>query len=164
MVTQVDTGLHAPTKIPKDIKMVKEEAAPSAGVAGMYGMGGGTGGTMGALFGSGAGGPKVVAKPTPPKGPTRVSGGVISGSKIAGADPIYPPIAKAAHVQGTVVLHALISKTGSIEDLTVISGPQMLQNAALEAVKTWRYRPYMLGSEPTEVDTTITVNFTMNGG
>jgi protein TonB len=77
--------------------------------------------------------------------------------------PVYPPIAKAARVSGTVVLQATISKTGTIEGLKVISGPQMLQGAALEAVKTWRYRPYLLNNEPVEVDTTINVIFTLGG-
>ena len=78
--------------------------------------------------------------------------------------PIYPPIAKAAHMQGTVTLHAIISKTGTIEKLEAISGPEMLKGAALDAVKSWRYKPYLLNGEPTEVDTTVIVNFNLNGG
>jgi protein TonB len=77
--------------------------------------------------------------------------------------PVYPPIAKAARQQGTVVLQATISKTGSIENLRVISGPAMLQQAALDAVKTWRYRPYLLDGEPTEVETTVNVVFSLGG-
>jgi protein TonB len=77
--------------------------------------------------------------------------------------PVYPPIAKAARVQGTVVLQAKISKTGSIEDLHVVSGPAMLQQAALDAVKSWRYRPYLLNNEPVEVETTVNVIFTLGG-
>jgi len=63
-----------------------------------------------------------------------------------------------------VVLQAVISKTGTIEKLTVVSGPQMLQSAALQAVQNWRYKPYLLNGEPTEVDTQITVNFNFGGG
>ena len=74
--------------------------------------------------------------------------------------PVYPPAAKAAHVQGVVVLHALISREGTIEDLRVVSGPPMLVGAALDAVKRWRYKPYLLAGVPTEVETTINVNFT----
>ena len=77
--------------------------------------------------------------------------------------PMYPPIAKAARVQGTVVLQAKISKTGSIEDLHVVSGPAMLQQSALDAVRTWRYRPYLLNNEPVEVETTINVIFSLGG-
>jgi protein TonB len=63
-----------------------------------------------------------------------------------------------------VVLHAIIGKNGSIQDLKVISGPAMLQSAALDAVKQWRYKPYILNGDPTEVDTTVTVNFNLGGG
>jgi protein TonB len=77
--------------------------------------------------------------------------------------PQYPPIAKAAHMQGTVVLQATISKTGSIENLKVVSGPAMLQQAALDAVRTWRYRPYLLNNDPVEVETTVNVIFSLGG-
>ena len=77
--------------------------------------------------------------------------------------PVYPPIAKAARVSGTVVIQAMISKTGSIENLKVISGPAMLQSAAMDAVRTWRYRPYLLNNEPVEVETTVNVIFTLGG-
>jgi protein TonB len=76
---------------------------------------------------------------------------------------MYPPIAKAARVQGTVVLQATISKTGTIEGLHVISGPAMLQQAAMDAVRSWRYRPYLLNGDPVEVETTVNVVFTLGG-
>jgi len=88
----------------------------------------------------------------------------VSGLKISGANPTYPPIARAAHVSGAVVLHAIISKEGTIKNLTAISGPEMLKSAAIEAVQNWRYKPYLLNGEPTEVDTQITVNFSFGGG
>jgi protein TonB len=165
MVSEIDQGLHAPTKIPKDIKMVKEEAPPPtmAGVAGMSGMGSGSGVPGGVMGGIGSA-PAPVVKVAPPKGPARVSSGVVSGLKISGANPTYPPIARAAHVSGAVVLHAVISKTGTIEKLEVISGPEMLRTAATEAVRNWRYKPYLLNGDPTEVDTQITVNFNFGGG
>jgi protein TonB len=165
MLSEIDQGLHAPTKIPKDIKMVKEEAPPPtmAGVAGMSGMGSGSGVPGGVMGGIGSA-PAPVVKVAPPKGPARVSSGVISGLKISGSNPTYPPIARAAHVSGAVVLHAVISKTGSIEKLEVISGPEMLRTAATEAVRNWRYKPYLLNGDPTEVDTQITVNFNFGGG
>ena len=95
------------------------------------------------------------------KGPTHVSSGVMAGQIIEKTVPAYPSIAKAAGVQGTVILQAAISKTGTIENLRVMSGPAMLQQAAVDAVKTWRYRPYLLNSEPVEVETTVNVVFTM---
>jgi protein TonB len=103
------------------------------------------------------------APPPKPAGPQRVSSGTISGLLITHPDPIYPPIAKAAHVSGAVVLRAIISKTGTIENLTVVSGPEMLRASAIDAVKRWRYKPYLLNGDPTEVDTTVTVNFTFGG-
>jgi protein TonB len=75
--------------------------------------------------------------------------------------PSYPPIAEAARVQGTVVLRATISKEGTIKNLEVVSGPAMLQQASLDAVRAWRYRPYLLNNEPVEVETTINVIFTL---
>ncbi len=83
----------------------------------------------------------------------------MAGSIIEKTTPIYPPIARAAHVSGAVVLHAIIGKNGAIQNLQVISGPEMLRASALDAVAHWRYKPYLLNGEPTEVDTTITVNF-----
>ena len=133
-----------------------------AGVAGMSGMGSGSGVPGGVMGGIGTA-PAPVVKVAPPKGPTRVSSGVIQGLKIGGINPTYPPIARAAHVSGAVVLHAIISKAGTIQDLQVVSGPEMLRSADTEAVKTWRYKPYVLNGEPTEVDTTITVNFNFGG-
>ena len=99
-----------------------------------------------------------------PAGPARISGGVIAGNILVKTQPVYPPIAKAAHVGGTVVLHAIISKDGTIQSLQAVSGPDMLKGAALDAVRQWRYKPYLLNGDPTEVDTTITVNFNLNGG
>jgi protein TonB len=73
--------------------------------------------------------------------------------------PIYPPIAIATRTGGTVVLAAIISKTGAIENLRVVSGPAILQQAALDAVRRWRYRPYTLNGQPVEVETTVNVVF-----
>lgn len=94
----------------------------------------------------------------------RISGGVMQGQIITRVQPTYPAIARSARLSGTVVLSAKISKTGAIEDLSVISGPAMLQGAAIDAVKQWRYKPYLLNGDPTEVSTTVTVNFNLNGG
>jgi len=79
-------------------------------------------------------------------------------------EPTYPAIAKTARVQGTVILAAVIGKDGTIENLHVVSGHPLLQGAAMEAVKQWRYRPYILNGEPVEVDTQVVVNFTLAGG
>jgi TonB family protein len=96
--------------------------------------------------------------------PVEVSSGTVAGMIIFNPEPVYPAIAKAAHVQGAVILHAIISKEGTIEKLSVISGNGMLVNAARDAVSHWRYRPYMVKGVPVEVETSITVNFPFGGG
>lgn len=92
-------------------------------------------------------------------GPARISGGVMAGQLLNKVTPVYPPIARAAHVSGAVVLHAIISKDGTVGNLEAISGPEMLRVSALDAVRQWTYQPYLLNGEPTEVDTTVIVNF-----
>ena len=77
--------------------------------------------------------------------------------------PVYPAIARSARVQGTVVLQAKISVTGKVTNLQVVSGPPMLRQGAIDAVKTWVYKPYTLNNQPTEVDTTVNVVFSLGG-
>jgi protein TonB len=89
---------------------------------------------------------------------------VTSGLLVRKVNPNYPPLARQARIQGTVVLHAVISKDGSIENLTLVSGHPMLAPSAIEAVKQWKYKPYLLNGEPVEVDTEVQVNFTLAGG
>jgi len=91
----------------------------------------------------------------------KVSGGVLEGLLISKTTPVYPAIALTARVSGTVILAATISKEGTIENLHVLSGHPMLTGAAMDAVKTWRYRPYLLNGQPVEVETTINVVFSM---
>jgi TonB family protein len=87
---------------------------------------------------------------------------VVAGNLLTHVMPIYPDIARAAGISGEVVLHAIIGKSGTMQSLQAISGPEMLKGAAIEAVRQWTYRPYLLNGEPTEVDTTITVTFSIN--
>jgi periplasmic protein TonB len=105
----------------------------------------------------------TVASPRTANRPLPISSGVSAGMLIAPIRPVYPAIAKAAHVKGTVVVEAIISRAGTIESLHVISGPMMLQSAAIDAIRAARYQPYRLNGEPMEVQTTITVNFRMGG-
>ena len=160
----VNNQLRAPTHIPKKIEMVKEDEAPPqmAGVPGGVpgGVAGGAmGGVLGGIVSSSLPPPKVAA---PQK--IRVSSGVVAGNKISGANPQYPAIARTARIQGTVVLQATISKAGSIVNLRAVSGPPMLYQSAIDAVQQWRYKPYILNGDAVEVETTIQVNFTLNGG
>jgi len=102
-------------------------------------------------------------QPMPTELPKRISisSGVAAGLLDVRHTPVYPIEAKKAGVSGTVVLDATIGTDGIIKDLKVVSGPDLLQQAALDAVKTWRYRPYQLNGEPVEVRTTVNVIFTL---
>ncbi|HEX8711546.1 MAG TPA: energy transducer TonB, partial [Terracidiphilus sp.] len=103
----------------------------------------------------------VPIHPTVSVHPLRISS-MLQGSLIHRVEPSYPPLAKAARVQGPVVLEAVISKTGTIENLQLISGHPLLAPAAIDAVRQWRYKPYVLNEEAIEVETQITVNFTLS--
>jgi protein TonB len=88
----------------------------------------------------------------------------MEGNLIRRVQPEYPALAKQARIQGTVVLRAVIDREGIIQDLQVISGHPLLVQAALNAVRQWRYRPYYLNDQPVEVETQVTVNFSLTGG
>lgn len=153
----MDDQLTAPTVIPGGAGKQAENAPPpvSFGSGGADGLGGASP-NDGVLNGRTQPAVKVVSSK-----PFAISSGIATGMLIRQTQPIYPTIAKAAGVSGTVVLHATITKNGSIRDLQVVSGSPMLQQAALDAVRTWRYKPYKLSDEPVEVDTTISVVFSL---
>jgi periplasmic protein TonB len=120
---------------------------------------GGDGG-LGVISGAGAfNGQPVTVVRSPVPASIHLPSKLVEGNVIYKSVPQYPAIAKAVGAQGTVVLQAMISKTGTIENLHAISGPQMLQQAAIDAVKNWRYRPYMLNGQAVEVETTVNVIF-----
>ena len=87
----------------------------------------------------------------------------MQASLINKVQPSYPPLARQARIQGTVIIEAVISRGGTIEELKVISGHPLLQQAAVDAVKQWRYKPTLLNNEPVEVVTTVTVTFSFGG-
>lgn len=161
----VNGELRTPTKIPKKVEMIKEDEAPppvmaSTGVVGGV-PGGVPGGSMGGVIGSVLSStPVAVPKIATPQR-VRVSSGVSSGLLIRKVSPTYPPLARQARIQGTVILQAQISKDGSIQNLQLISGHPMLAPAAIEAVKQWKYKPYLLNGEPVEIQTQVTVKFKM---
>jgi len=152
-----------PKSIPKQVAIIKEEPLPPqnlvSGVVGGVGVGGAgvTGGILGGMI--------AAAPPPPPPPPPperiRVGGNVQSAKLVAQPRPAYPPLARQARIQGTVKLEAVISKDGTIENLTVVSGHPLLIQAALDAVKQWRYQPTMLNGVAVVVVTTIDVNFTL---
>lgn len=157
------SGVHLlqPSTIPLGIPDVHDSEAPMAPDISDIGVSGGTG-----LAGRGAAGsigePAAIAPPPPPARPLRVSRWA-EGNLIYRVQPSYPTLARQARIQGAVRLSAIISRTGTIERLTVLSGHAMLVTGAVEAVKQWRYRPYLLNGEPVEVETEITVNFLLSG-
>jgi len=102
----------------------------------------------------------IVVKSAPTH-PMNISMGVSEGMILSKTNPTYPVIARTAGISGTIVLAATISATGRIENLKVLNGPPMLRQAAVDAVKTWRYRPYLLNNQPVEVETTINIVFTL---
>ena len=161
--------LRTPGRIPAKVQMIKEDDAPppaaiSAGVVGGV-PGGIPGGQLGGVIGgiisstSSLAAVPNLSKPTSMPQRVRVSPGVSKGLLIYRIEPTYPPLARQARIQGVVVLTAVIDKGGNIQNLQVVSGHPMLAPAAIEAVKQWRYKPFLLNGQPLEVETTVTVTF-----
>jgi len=160
--------MMAPTVIPKKVEMIKEEELPpDVGAVGVVGgvpggiAGGSAGGVLGGIIGGTGGGMPPPPKPSQQR--VRIGGNVQAAKMIRQIQPMYPQIAKTAHVQGTVMLHAIIAKDGSVQELQYISGPALLMRSAMDAVRQWKYQPTLLNGEPVEVDTTISVVFTLSG-
>ncbi|MDQ1410687.1 MAG: periplasmic protein TonB [Acidobacteriaceae bacterium] len=159
----MDAGkLVTPKVIPKDIKIIKEDAPDMSGMQGGV-VGGVAGGQMGGVIGGVIGG--VGAAPPPPKpAQQRIrQGGQVQAAKLTNkVQPMYPPLARQTRISGTVRLHAIIAKNGTVEQLEVISGHPLLVQAALDAVRQWKYQATTLNGENVEVDTTIDVIFSLN--
>jgi TonB family protein len=143
--------LAAPVKPKQQPEAEVAEAAPPS-LAAL----GSTAGTdqMGGIVGTPVSVPKLVAPDR-----VRVSQGVSQGMLVQMVKPQYPAVARAMRLQGAVLLDALISKDGAVKNLKVVKGHPVLAKAALDAVKQWRYKPYLLNDQPVEVETQITVNF-----
>ena len=155
----LNAGLQAPSRIPKQINTVIESATPpSLQATGMQDSG--TAHGLGSILDGIGTGPPILVKPAPAK-PLPISSGVMAGNRLSWTLPQYPATVRALRIQGVVVLQATISKTGSIENLRVVSGPPMLRQATIDAVQTWRYKPYLLNGDPVEVETTINVVFNL---
>ena len=163
----IGNQLRQPRAIPRHVAQLEESAPPLPAVpSGGPGVPGGTGdpsadGVLNAILNLN---PPAVAHAPSISRPVRVSQGVAQGFLLRQVRPVYPPLARAARIQGTVMLRAVIGRNGSIEYLQLVSGHPMLAPAAIAAVRQWRYRPYTLNGEPVEVETEITVNFMLGGG
>jgi protein TonB len=165
----VNGQLRTPSRIPEKVQMIKEaEAPPPIATTGGV-VGGVPGGIPGGQLGGVIGGiisassslamvPKL-AKPAPTVQRVRVSQGVTKGLVVYRVEPTYPPVAQQARIQGVVVLTAIIDKNGNIQNLRLVSGHPMLTPVAINAVKQWRYKPFLLNGQPVEVETTVTVTF-----
>lgn len=157
--------LRTPSRIPTKVHLIKEDDAPppaaiSGGVVGGVpgGIPGGQlGGVIGGVISSSSSAVPNLSKPVPQR--VRISQGVSKGLLISRTEPTYPPLARQARIQGVVVLNAIIDKDGNIQNLQIVSGHPMLGPAAIEAVKQWRYKPFLLNGQPTEVETAVTVTF-----
>lgn len=156
----LSSELLAPSRIPKEIKLLQESAMPPS-MESVMGLEGLAVNSAGNLLGSTGTAPVIVVQAVRPQ-KVSISSGVMAGNLIQETLPQYPAIAKAARIEGTVMLQATISKAGLIKNLRVIGGPAMLQQAAVDAVRSWRYKPYLLNGEPVEVDTTVNVVFTLD--
>lgn len=170
-VRMIDQGrLVAPKSIPKQVNMIKEEELPpdlpSSGVSGgvVGGVPGGmTGGVLGGIIGSSSS--AAPPPPPPPKEvtPTRipVGGDVQTAKRTVMVQPVYPHMAQQMRIQGIVRLHAIISTDGRVTELNFVSGPPQLVQAAMDAVKQWRFSPTMLNNTPVQVECVFDVKFVL---
>jgi periplasmic protein TonB len=154
----LNAGLQAPSRIQTQRMAVSgSDMPPSMEVSAINSV---TPSGIGNILDGMGTGVAIVVKQAPAK-PLSISRGVMAGNLLSSPLPQYPAIPRAAHIQGVVVLQAMISKGGLIENLRAISGPPMLRQAAIDAVQTWRYKPYLLNGDPVEVETTINVVFNL---
>ena len=167
-VPEVDArDLIAPTAIPREIATIVDPPSSPTGFSSAP-----TGSPISSIFRSILPAETVPALPSPSlppepvvpvqTEPIRVSAGVQQANLIRQVKPEYPPLARQARIQGVVVLEAMISKDGGVDNLRVISGHPLLVKAAIDAVSQWKYRPTLLSGEPIEVITTITVTFSFS--
>ena len=161
----VSTVLVPPIRIPEHVETGGDVAPPGNPLANT-----GAGAPDGVQFGTGNSVVPDVLRIVPVQTPAApvlrkimVSSGVAQGLLIRQVKPEYPPLARQARVQGTVVLQAVIGKDGTVQDLHVVSGHPLLTGAAIAAARQWLYRPYYLDGAPVEVDTQINVIFTLSG-
>jgi periplasmic protein TonB len=158
--------LFAPKFIPKKVEQVKEEAPPQEQPNGVMGgvVGGVPGGQLGGVLGGILGGNRSMPAPPPPtpvahKGPYRVGGKVQPPKLIRQVQPIYPPLAKQARVQGDVVIESVIDQQGKVTQMKVVTGSPLLVQAAIQALEQWQYQPTLLNGQPVAVDMLVTLHF-----
>jgi TonB family protein len=151
----MDDQLHTPARLQTKATLAEQAPLPPGGFAAADIDGLDNSKAIGTVFGS----PKQPVEHIASQQAISVPSGVALGLLIRKTQPVYPFIAKENKVSGTIVLAATISKTGNVENLRVLSGPDILRMSAVYAVRTWRFKPYMLDNQPTAIETTINVHF-----
>jgi TonB family protein len=151
----MDDQLHTPTRLQMKATLADQAPLPPGGFAAADIDGSDNSKAIGAVFGS----QKRPTEQIAPQQAISVPSEVALGMLIQKTQPVYPKIAKEAQISGTIVLAATISKTGNVENLRVVSGPFMLRTSAVNAVRTWHFKPYILYDQPTAFETTINVHF-----
>jgi protein TonB len=159
--------LVAPTAIPQNIAMLKEEALPPDVIGGEGGVPGGVpgghaGGVLGGILQEGRTGPVLTAPPIIRKAPVRVGGNIKRPLPVSTPPPVYPALARQARIQGSVEVRAIIDVDGNIVEAQVVSGHPLLLKAALDAVRNWKYQPTILNGEPVPIELIVTVNFRLS--
>jgi len=162
---------YSPTSnaIPTPVLKTQEAPPPPVGTTGgvLGGVPGGVGGVPGGALSeipkSAPSVPVLAQSPVPaPVKRMRIASRVAEANLIHDVAPQYPPEAGRARIEGAVVLMAVIGADGTVKDVRVESGLPILTQAAINAVKQWRYKPYMIDGEPVEVASRITINFTLS--
>jgi periplasmic protein TonB len=163
--TPTSTAITAPAHKTQDTPPPPPVGTTSGVVGGVPGgvVDGVPGGVFSEMLGSARSAPVVAKMPDPtPVKRIRVASRVVEANLIHDVAPQYPPEAGRARIQGTVVLLAVIGTDGSVKDVRIESGLPVFAQAAIDAVKQWRYKPYMIDGEPVEVDSRITINFALS--
>jgi protein TonB len=142
--------VEAPNEIKAETGFVEQERVATV-----------TGDIGGVVGGIPGGVPEAPPPPPPPPAPVRVGGNIQAPKKVKDQNPVYPPIAQSARVQGVVILEATIGPNGSVQDVRVLRSIPLLDAAAIEAVRQWQYTPTLLNGVPVPVIMTVTVNFTL---
>jgi periplasmic protein TonB len=172
--TQMAGVFTAPVRIPRQIAMIVEDVSAAAGVVGAVGGLAGTGLPGGLYAGPSIYSPEQFAPAPPPSAPKpaemkpaaptkmlTLGGNVLEGKLVKRVIPAYPVLARNMRVSGTVKLHAIVARDGTVRELKVISGHPLLVQAAVEAVRQWLYQPTLLNGEPVEVNAPVDVHFTL---
>jgi protein TonB len=164
--TPVPRRNYSPTSSAPIAPVTKTEEAPppAGGVVGGIpgGVGVVPGGVLSGVLASTPTVPALAKTPVPAPKRVRLASRVVEANLIRDVTPTYPAEAGRERIEGTVILQAVIGKDGTVQDVQVVSGLPLLAQAAIDAVKQWRYKPYLLNGEPVEVDSRITINFTMS--